>query len=116
MLPHISIVAAHSKNLVIGKSNGLIWEIPDDHLRFKEITMGHPVVMGRRTWESIPEKSRPLPGRANLVVTRDGSYDAPGAIVATSLEDALSQAKKVAGGSEEIFIVGGGEIYRQALP
>ena len=114
--PRISIIVAHSKNLVIGRHNDLIWEIPDDHLRFKKITMGHPVVMGRKTWESIPEKFRPLPGRANFVITRDGSYEAIGAVVTTNLEDALSQAKVAAGGSEEVFIVGGGEIYKQALP
>lgn len=115
MLSRISIIVAHSKNLVIGKANDLIWEIPNDQLRFKEITMGHPVVMGRRTWESIPEKFRPLPGRANFVITRDASYQAPGATVVTSLEEALTQAKQ-ASGSEEIFIVGGGEIYKMALP
>ncbi|MEX2014025.1 MAG: dihydrofolate reductase [Parcubacteria group bacterium] len=113
--PRISIIVAHSKNMVIGKANDLIWEIPDDHLRFKKITMGHPVVMGRKTWESIPEKFRPLPGRANFVITRDNSYSAPGAVVTTSLEQALAQAKS-APGSEEIFVVGGGEIYKEALP
>src|SRR5688572_3922888 len=113
--PRISIIVAHSKNMVIGKANDLIWEIPDDHLRFKKITMGHPVVMGRKTWESIPEKFRPLPGRTNFVITRDGLYSAPGAIVVTSLQEALTQAS-TASGSEEIFIVGGGEIYKEALP
>ena len=115
MLPQISIIVAHSKNMVIGKENDLIWEIPDDHARFKRITMDHPVVMGRRTWESIPEKLRPLPGRTNFVITRDDSYSAPGAIVTTSIEDALAGAKATPG-SEEIFIVGGGEIYKQTLP
>lgn len=115
MLPQISIIVAHSKNMVIGKANNLIWEIPDDHARFKKITMGHPVIMGRKTWESIPPKFRPLPGRANFVVTRDGSYKASGATVVTSLEHALTQAESTPG-SEEIFIVGGGEIYKQALP
>lgn len=110
-----SIIVALSKNMVIGKGNDLIWEIPDDHIRFKNITMGHPVVMGRKTWESIPEKFRPLPGRTNFVITRDISYSAPGAKVTASLEDALAQAQS-APGSEEIFIVGGGEIYKQALP
>lgn len=115
MLSHISIIVAHSRNMVIGRGNDLIWKIPNDQTRFKNITMDHPVVMGRKTWESIPEKFRPLPGRTNFVITRDGSYQAPGATVCRSLEDALKQAKE-APGSEEIFIVGGGEIYKQALP
>lgn len=115
MLPQISIIVAHSQNMVIGKGNDLIWEIPDDHIRFKKITMGHPVIMGRKTWESIPLKFRPLPGRTNFVITRDDSYSAPGAIVATSISDAVVQAQS-APGNEEIFIVGGGEIYKQALP
>ncbi|MDO8590088.1 MAG: dihydrofolate reductase [bacterium] len=115
MLPHISIIVAHSKNMVIGKGNDLIWEIPDDHARFKRITMGHPVLMGRKTWESIPDKFRPLPGRTNFVITRDSSYSAPGAIVTTSIGDALAQAQATPG-SAEIFIVGGGEIYKAALP
>ncbi len=115
MLPRISIIVAHSKNMVIGKGNDLIWEIPDDHARFKKITMGHPVIMGRKTWESIPEKFRPLPGRTNFVITRDNSYSAPGATVTTSIEDALASARQ-APGNEEIFVVGGGEIYKAALP
>lgn len=115
MLPRISIIVAHSKNMVIGKGNDLIWKIPNDQVRFKNLTMGHPVVMGRKTWESIPEKFRPLPGRANFVITRDGSYKASGATVTTSIADALTQAQS-APGSEEIFIVGGGEIYKAALP
>jgi len=101
--------------MVIGKGNDLIWEIPDDHARFKKITMGHPVIMGRKTWESIPEKFRPLPGRTNFVITRDNSYSAPGATVTTSIEDALASARQ-APGNEEIFVVGGGEIYKAALP
>jgi len=101
--------------MVIGKGNDLIWEIPDDHTRFKKITMGHPVIMGRKTWESIPEKFRPLPGRTNFVITRASSYPAPGATVTTSIESALASARE-APGNEEIFVVGGGEIYKAALP
>ena len=115
MLPHISIIVAHSKNMVIGRGNDLIWKIPNDQTRFRDLTMGHPVIMGRKTWESIPEKFRPLPGRINFVITRDGSYSAPGTTVTTSIEDAIARAKQ-APGSEEIFIIGGGEIYKQALP
>lgn len=111
----ISIIVAHSRNMVIGKGNDLIWKIPNDQARFKKLTMGHPVVMGRKTWESILEKFRPLPGRTNFVITRDSSYSAPGATVAISIENALTGARQ-APGNEEIFIVGGGEIYKQALP
>ena len=115
MLPHISIIVAHAKNRVIGKDNALLWRLPDDTKRFKTITMGHPVIMGRKTWESIPIKFRPLLGRTNVVVTRDGSYSAPGATVSTNIPDAIAVAG-AAPGSEEIFIVGGAEIYKETLP
>lgn len=109
------MVVALGKDNVIGKDNGLLWHLSDDLRRFKEITTGHPVVMGRTTWESIPEKFRPLPGRTNIVVTRNAEYGALGAIRAHSLEDALEQAK-LAEGFDEIFIIGGGELYAAALP
>jgi dihydrofolate reductase len=99
---------------VIGKDNGLLWHLPDDLKHFKRLTVGHPVVMGRNTWESLPEKYRPLPDRTNIVVTRDETYDAPGATVAHSLPDAMVAAR-AASGSDEIFIIGGGELYRTAL-
>ncbi|KKT14952.1 MAG: dihydrofolate reductase [Parcubacteria group bacterium GW2011_GWF2_44_8b] len=101
--------------MVIGKGNDLIWKIPNDQARFKNLTMGHPVIMGRKTWESIPEKFRPLPGRTNFIITRDSSYSAPGATVTTSIENALASAQQALG-NEEIFVVGGGEIYKAALP
>jgi dihydrofolate reductase len=81
--------------------------------RFKDITMGHPVIMGRKTYESIPEKFRPLPGRTNIVVTRDVDYQAPGALVVSSLEEAFEKAREI--DQEEIFIGGGQQIYEQAL-
>lgn len=109
------MVVALGKDNVIGKDNGLLWHLPDDLKHFKNITLGHPVVMGRNTWESIPEKFRPLPGRTNIVVSRSETWDALGAVHAHSLEDALEQAK-LAEGSEEIFIIGGGQLYRAALP
>ncbi len=109
--PTVSIIAAVSQNGVIGKDGGLPWKISADLKRFKEITTGHPVIMGRKTFESI---GRPLPGRTNIIVTRDGSYQAEGCLVVTSLEKALQEAKQAE--SEEIFIIGGGEIYTQALP
>lgn len=110
------IVALGHEN-VIGKDNDLLWHLTDDLKRFKQLTLGHPVVMGRRTWESLPEKVRPLPGRTNVVVTRDAAYEAlaPGALVAHSWEEALAAAQQ-AEGADEIFVIGGGELYKTALP
>lgn len=111
----VSMVVALGKDNVIGKDNGLLWHLPDDLKHFKNVTLGHPVIMGRNTWESIPEKFRPLPGRTNIVVTKNEEYDALGAITARSLEDAMEQAK-LAPGSEEICIIGGGQLYAATLP
>lgn len=111
----ISLIAALGHNRVIGNGNDLPWHLPGDLAHFKEITSGHPVIMGRKTWESLPEKFRPLPGRANFVVTRSGWYKATGAQTAFSFPEALSYAKE-ADGSDEIFVIGGGELYRAALP
>ena len=111
----ISIIAALGHDRVIGKDNGLLWHLPGDLKRFKELTSGHPVIMGRKTWESLPEKYRPLPGRTNIVVTRSGWYEAASAQTVFSFPEALSHAKE-AEGSEEIYVIGGGEIYRAALP
>lgn len=116
----ISIVVALGNgrlhNRALGKDNQLLWHIPDDLKRFKALTMGHPVVMGRKTFESIlASLGKPLSGRTNIVVTRDASWQHEGAITATSIEDAIEKAKQSPGG-EEIIIGGGGEIYRQALP
>jgi dihydrofolate reductase len=111
----ISVIAAIGKNRAIGKDNQLLWQIPGDLPRFKSLTLGHPVIMGRKTWESIPEKFRPLPGRTNIVITRDSSYDAPGAVLAQSFPEALSRARD-AEGSEEIFAIGGQQVYECALP
>lgn len=110
----ISLIAALGKDRVIGDNNDLLWHLPDDLKRFKRLTSGHPVIMGRKTWESLPEKYRPLPGRVNIVVTSLQGYPAEGAIVAHSFPEALSHAKEAAG-SEEIFVIGGGEMYRAAL-
>ena len=111
----ISLIAALGKNRAIGKDNGLIWKLPGDLPRFKALTQGHPVIMGRKTWESLPERSRPLPGRANIVITRDSSYAAPGAILAQSFPEALSRARD-AEGADEIFAIGGQQVYECALP
>ncbi len=86
------------------------WHLPEDLAHFKRVTLGAPVVMGRRTWESLPERFRPLPGRENIVVTRDAALVAPGARVVRSTADAFAAA------GEKIWVIGGGELYRAALP
>lgn len=109
-----AVVAIGAKDRSIGAENKLLWHIPDDMKRFRDITMGHPVIIGRKTYESLPSKFRPLPGRDNIVVTRDESYEALGAQVAHSLEEAVALAKSMSQG--EIHIGGGQQIYEQALP
>lgn len=111
------IVAFAGKKRVIGKKGGLPWYIPDELKRFKQITMGHPIIMGRKTHESI---GKPLPGRTNIVVTHDPQYQSADCIVTHSLEEALRQVyterSRSAQGHDEIFVIGGGELYKQALP
>src|SRR3989344_2696086 len=108
--PKISLIAAISENRALGKDNKLIFHIPDDMKRFKEITSGYPVIMGRKTYESI---GRPLPNRTNIVVTRDESYRAEGCEVVNSIEEAIKAAEKIE--KDEIFVIGGGQIYEQAI-
>ena len=103
----INLIAAVSKNWVIGNNNTLIWKLPADLKRFKEITSGHPVIMGRKTYESI---GRPLPNRRNIIITRDVNYSVDGCEVTHSLTDALELVK-----DSEVFIIGGGEIYQQSM-
>ena len=113
----IAIYVAIAENGVIGREGGLPWRLSSDLKRFKAGTMGKPVVMGRKTWESFP--NGPLPGRLNIVVTRDNSYVADGAEVVGSLDDALKLATiraRCMAGADEICVIGGGEIYAQALP
>jgi dihydrofolate reductase len=107
--PRLSILAAVARNGVIGRDNALPWRLPEDLRRFNALTLGHPVVMGRKTFESI---GKPLPGRENIVVTRTVGYAAPGCRVVRSLAAALSQAA----GAEEVFVIGGAEIFALALP
>ncbi len=109
------IAALSRETRAIGKNGTLLWSVPEDMARFKKLTSGHPVVMGRKTWESIPAKFRPLPGRINIVVTRDTAYVAEGAVVVHSLAEAIEAAIGAAG-AEEIFIIGGGELYKEGLP
>jgi dihydrofolate reductase len=106
----VTFVVAIAENGVIGREGGLPWRLSTDLKRFKAATMGKPVIMGRKTWESI---GKPLPGRRNIVVTRDGNYEADGAEVAGSVEAALQMAE--ASGAAEVSIIGGGEIYRRAF-
>jgi len=110
----VSIIVAVAQNQAIGKNNDLLWHLPVDMAFFKEKTKGHCIITGRKNYESIPAKFRPLPNRTNIVITRQTDYNGAGAVVVSSLEDALAFAKTTQ--DEEIFIIGGGEIYRQALP
>ena len=112
----LSLIAAIARNRAIGKDGQLLWQLPEDMRHFREITSGKPLIMGRKTWESLPEKFRPLPGRLNIVVSRNPQYHAAGAVLSASLEDALQQAARLAPGAAEIFVIGGAELYRQALP
>ena len=107
----ISIIVAVSENGVIGKDNQLIWRLPDDLKRFKKLTIGHPIIMGRKTFDSI---GKPLPGRTSIVITRNPEFKTDGIIVSHSLEEALDEARKLQ--TEEAFIIGGGQLYDQALP
>ena len=107
----ISIIVAMSENRVIGKDNGLPWRLSEDLKRFRILTMGHPVIMGRKTFESI---GKPLPGRTNIVITRNREWHSTDVLVCSSIEEALQLANRQPG-SQEIFICGGGEIYQQAL-
>ncbi len=110
--PVIALIVAVAENGVIGRDGKLPWRIPDDMKWFRERTAGRPLIMGRKTWESFPK--RPLPGRTNIVITRDASYQAEGAVVVTSLAAALDVAAGEA--PAEIMVIGGAEIYRAALP
>jgi dihydrofolate reductase len=108
----VALVAAVARSGVIGRDGTIPWRIPEDVAFFKELTTGHPVVMGRRTWESIPDRFRPLPERRNVVVTRNPEWSAEGAERAGSVEEAL----RLVDGAEQVYVVGGAEIYATALP
>ena len=104
----ITLIAAAAENNALGKDNDLVWHLPDDFKRFKRLTTGHYIIMGRKTFESFP---KPLPNRIHVVITRQKDYQADGAIIVHSLEDALQAAKD----DPQPFVIGGGEIYNQAL-
>ena len=103
-----ALIWAQSTSGVIGRDGAIPWRLPEDMARFKDLTMGHAVVMGRRTWDSLPPKFRPLPGRRNIVLTRDPQFRADGAEVITSVDDALAVP--------DAWVIGGSEIYHLALP
>ena len=107
--PRIAILAAVARNRVSGRDNAMPWHLPEDLKRFRALTMGHPIVMGRRTWESL---GRPLPGRRNIVVSRDPAFAPQGAEAAASLEAALAACA----GAQQVFVIGGAQLYAAALP
>jgi dihydrofolate reductase len=107
----VVLIASVARNGVIGRGNELVWDEPQDKRFFRRVTMGHPVVMGRKTWDSLPERFRPLPGRRNIVVTRQPGWRADGADVAHSLEDALAMSAS----ASRICVIGGAQLFEQAL-
>lgn len=109
---HLSILVAMAKNRVIGRNNTLPWHLPPDLKHFKALTMGHPIIMGRKTYESI---GRPLPGRTNVIITHQADYQVAGAFVVDSIDKALNVCKDSADTNGKGFIIGGAEIYRQTL-
>ena len=111
-MPRINLIFARAANGVIGKDNTMPWHLPEDLAHFKRQTQGCPVVMGRKTWDSLPPRFRPLPGRINIVVTHQSDWLAVGALRAAGLPEALS----LCGDAPDIWVIGGAEIYRQAEP
>tara|TARA_R110000751_G_scaffold2632_4_gene14073 strand:+ start:11812 stop:12354 length:543 start_codon:yes stop_codon:yes gene_type:complete len=112
----LSLIVARGHNNVIGAAGQLPWRLKSDLMFFKKVTLGNPIIMGRKTWESLPK--RPLPNRENIVMTRDWTYDAPGARVYSSFSPAVNAAKAIAArdGKNEVFAIGGEAIYKRALP
>ncbi|GAA4334326.1 dihydrofolate reductase [Pigmentiphaga soli] len=105
---HLVLIVAYARNRVIGRANTLPWRLPGDLAHFKRSTLGHPIVMGRKTWESL---GRPLPGRQNILVTRDPAYAAAGATVVHGLDEALAACA----GAPRVFVIGGAQLYAAAL-
>ena len=112
----LKLIYARAANGVIGLNNQMPWHLPEDLAHFKRTTLGCPVLMGRKTWESIPAKFRPLPGRANLVITRQPDWQAEGAHVVHSLEEGLTLALAHCPEGKDLWVMGGAEIYAQAAP
>ena len=115
-LPILSIVAARARNGVIGRDGALPWRLKSDMALFKATTLGKPVIMGRKTWDSLPKK--PLPGRANLVLSRDGTFEPKGAVVCERFEEAVAMAREQAeeDGADEVCVIGGTALFALALP
>jgi len=111
-MTRIHMIFARAANGVIGRDNTIPWRLPEDMARLKRLTTGWPVIMGRKTWDSLPPKFRPLPGRANIVITRQAGWKEAGAETAASLADALA----LCASSDEVWILGGAQIYAQAMP
>lgn len=111
-MTRLNLIYARAANGVIGRDNALPWHLPEDLAHFKRTTLGSPVIMGRKTWDSLPPRFRPLPGRQNIVLTRDAAWRAPGADRAGSVAEAVS----LCGQAAEVWVIGGAEVYRQALP
>ncbi|MDR0234253.1 MAG: dihydrofolate reductase [Zoogloeaceae bacterium] len=112
----LSLIAALARERVIGADNRLPWHLPEDLRRFRELTWGHCVLMGRKTWESLPEKFRPLPGRRNLVLSHQPDYVASGAERVSSIPAALEKLAGESAATEDLFVIGGEQVYRAALP
>jgi len=108
----IGLIYARARNGVIGKDGAMPWHLPEDLAHLKRMTLGHPVVMGRKTWDSLPPRFRPLPGRVNIVVTRQPDWNQIGAQPVSSLRDALQKCEN----SAQVWMIGGAQIYAQALP
>ncbi|WP_077034161.1 dihydrofolate reductase [Pelomonas sp. KK5] len=108
----ISLIAGVARNGGIGRGNQLLWRLPEDLARFKALTLGHAVIMGRKTWDSLPERFRPLPGRRNIVLSRQPGLILSGAEVIGSLDEALAACS----GDDSVFVIGGAQVYAQALP
>jgi dihydrofolate reductase len=111
-MARLSLIAAVARNGVIGHDNQIPWRLPEDLRRLRSLTLGHPVIMGRRTWDSLPERFRPLPGRRNIVVTRQPDWAAPGAEVCHSPAAALA----LVADSAQAFVIGGADLYAAAMP
>ncbi|MGZ4632197.1 MAG: dihydrofolate reductase [Actinomycetes bacterium] len=109
----VGLIWAQAANGVIGADGALPWHLPEDLARFRELTTGSTVLMGRQTWESLPDRARPLPGRRNVVLTRQRGWSAEGAVVAHSLAEALRDA--LADPAADVWVIGGGSVYRAAL-
>jgi dihydrofolate reductase len=108
----LHLIYARARNGVIGKDNQMPWHLPEDLAHFKRVTLGQPVIMGRKTWDSLPARFRPLPGRLNIVVTRQSDWQAEGALRAASIQEAM----RLCGDATHAWIMGGAEIYQQAEP